>query len=240
METAKAQHPSEALAHVLDRITEIFSGRVGQKPAPDKLAAIRKEGEERYARQIPPGYRDAKKTGADTDKFGDLIIWKDLIDKAKADQKPVVFISDDVKEDWWHVHRGQKLGPRPELLEEFRTLTGQDFHIYELGQFLRLAAERHKEIGAESVEQIEQSVLEDERARRRVENSVENIETAARTLALEDERDAIISALAGVPGARLAPPADQAEKVILRQRLIEIEKDLGLVRAAIEAPATEG
>ncbi|WP_204277464.1 PIN-like domain-containing protein, partial [Escherichia coli] len=69
------------------------------------LAVLKKEGEDRYAKKIPPGYKDAKKDAGEFDKYGDLIIWKDMIGKAKADKRPILFISDDAKEDWWWIHK---------------------------------------------------------------------------------------------------------------------------------------
>lgn len=232
MERARADHPGAALAQALVRITSVFEGRVGPKPTPERLAAIRKEGDERYSKRTPPGYKDAKKDEAD--KFGDLIIWKELIDKAKTSGRPVVFVTDDVKEDWWRIHRGAKLGPRPELLEEFRLSAGQDFHIYELGQFLRIAAERHKDIDQKSVEQIEKSVLEDELARRRTEVALEQSGLRARVLALENERDHIISSLAGVPVIDSTRQVDALNKDGLRARLMEIDRELAATDSAIK------
>src|SRR5262249_15878044 len=118
MADAKPKHPTEELAASLARVTELFKGRVGTKPTDEHLAAVRKEGEERYAKKIRPGYEDAKKEGEGGDKFGDLIIWKEMIEKAKADQKPVIFVTDDGKSDWWYTHHGKKVGPHPALIEE--------------------------------------------------------------------------------------------------------------------------
>lgn len=234
MELAKAQHPVAALAQALIRITAIFEGRVGAKPSPEKLAAIRKEGEDRYSKNIPPGYKDAQKDGPNAEKFGDLIIWKDLIEKAKSDGRPLVFITDDAKEDWWQIHRGHKLGPRPELLEEFRSFAGQDFHIYELGQFLHIAAERHKDIAKESVEQIEKSVLEDEQARRRTEVMQGESVLRSRILLLENERDNIITRLAGVPIVDPARQGVDLDKESLRARLAEIDREITTAQSSLE------
>ena len=67
----------------------MFEGRVGAKPPPERIVAIHKEGEERYAKKIPPGLEDTKKAAEGGDKFGDLVIWKEIIEKAKADKRPV-------------------------------------------------------------------------------------------------------------------------------------------------------
>jgi hypothetical protein len=229
---ARAEHPSAALGAALERVTAVFEGRVGGAPTSERMAAMRKEGEERYAKRIPPGYKDAKKDAPDAEKFGDLIIWKDLMEKAKLTKRPIVFITDDAKEDWWQIHRGAKFGPRPELLEEFRAHAVQDFHIYELGQFLRVAAERHDSIPRASVDQIERSVHEDEEARRL--QKVRGQEHTARVFSLENERDSIIAALSGVPAASLDWSESMPDKQSLRARLAEVDAELEAVRLLIQ------
>lgn len=215
MSAAAQAHPSQEIQEAVDRLTALLDGHVGEKWTPDQLAAIKKEGEDRYAKKIPPGFKDSKKDG-DLDKYGDLIIWKDMIGKAAADQRPVIFISDDVKEDWWWIHRGRKLGPRPELVEEFHAATGQDFHIYEFTNFLRVAAERHQEIQG-GVELVEKSLLVDERAKRRQQESETAQELSLEVSVLEDEREQIIQTLSGSPSIEI----DRAtvDRVALRARL---------------------
>lgn len=145
-----------------------------------------------------------------------------MIAKAKADQRPVIFISDDAKEDWWWIHRGRKMGPRPELIEEFRGDAGQDFHIYEFSQFLRFAAERFPDIKP-NVAKVEESILADEEARRRQDDAAAALERDATLRTLEDERDQIVSALSGTPGGIAAVPGDRAT---LRARLEELNKQI--------------
>jgi len=43
-------------------------------------------------------------------KFGDLIIWKEMIEKAKAEKRPIIFVTDDGKSDWWHIHSSRQKG----------------------------------------------------------------------------------------------------------------------------------
>lgn len=222
MEAARATHPSAEIDGVLEELTELLENRVGDKWPSDKLVTLKKEGEDRYAKKIPPGYKDQKKDAGEYDKFGDLLIWKDMIAKAKADQRPVIFISDDAKEDWWWIHRGRKMGPRPELIEEFRSEAGQDFHIYEFSQFLRFAAERFPDIKP-NVAKVEESILADEEARRRQDDAAAALEHDATLRALEDERDQIVSALSGTPGGIATVPGDRAT---LRARLEELNRQI--------------
>ncbi len=223
MVAAQATHPVQEIADAVGRLTQLLDGRIGDKWKPDQLAVLKKEGEDRYAKKIPPGYKDAKKDAGEFDKFGDLIIWKEMIAKAKSDKRPVIFISDDAKEDWWWIHKGRKLGPRPELVEEFHAGSDQDFHIYEFGQFLRFAAERFPEIQA-GVDQVEKSLQDDERARRKQSEVAEAIETRAKLRELEDERDQIVAVLSGAPGASV--PAAPVDRAALRARLGEVSAEL--------------
>ena len=215
-------HLSTDIYSVVERFTKIFEDHVGAKWTKEQFIALKREGEERYSKKIPPGYKDIKKDAGEFDKFGDLIIWKDMIMKAKIDKCPVIFISDDAKEDWWWLHRGRKIGARPELIEEFRADAQQDFHIYEFSRFLRFAAERFPEIKA-NVGKVEESLLADEEARRHLDNASTMLESKARLRTLEDERDQIISILSGTPGSASDMSAD---RMILRVRLDEINKTL--------------
>jgi rRNA-processing protein FCF1 len=227
MVAAQATHPVQEIAEAVDRLTQLLQGRIGDKWKPEQFTALKKEGEERYAKKVPPGYKDAKKDSGEFDKFGDLIIWKDMVAKAKADKKPVIFISDDAKEDWWWIHKGRKLGPRPELIDEFRTESGQDFHIYEFSQFLRFAAERFPEIKA-NVQQVEESLLADEKARRLQNDAAEAVGVELKLRQLEDERDQVIGSLSGAPGTSMVN-SSAIDRGSLRARLNELNAEIGLL-----------
>lgn len=233
MSTARGDHPKTEIAAAITKLTELLDDRVGERWPPERLVSLKKEGEDRYARKVPPGYKDAKKAG-DGDKFGDLIIWRDMIDKAKAERRSIIFISDDVKEDWWWLHRGRKLGPRPELVEEFRAGSGQDFHIYEFMNFLRVAGDRHPEI-KETVEVVAQSLRDDERARRRRRNADEAASLRDRISDLEDERERVVQALSGTPGVELN--RETIDRNALRARLEQLNAEL---RRLDDAPRGDG
>ena len=223
MAAYQASHPAKDITAAITRLTELLEGRIGERWKPEQLAALKKEGDDRYARKIPPGYKDSKKDAGEFDKYGDLIIWKDMIGKAKSEKRPIIFISDDVKEDWWWIHKGRKLGPRPELIEEFLAGSDQDFHMYEFGQFLRFAGERFPEIKA-GVDQVEKSLQDDVRARQKQFEIAEAHQAFARVRELEDERDQIIGFLSGAPGAgTVVATSDRAS---LRARLGEVNREL--------------
>nr|WP_297705293.1 PIN domain-containing protein [uncultured Butyrivibrio sp.] len=91
------------------------------------------QGEKRYKDEIPPGYKDAKnKKGVR--QYSDLFLWNEILRFAKNKKKDVIFVTDDVKDDWWIRINGQ-MTLRPELLLEFSKtgqrivpLTSEDFY----------------------------------------------------------------------------------------------------------------
>ena len=79
---------------------ELFSGnQVGVETNVVELMNILREGELRYKYKIAPGYED-EKTKKGIDKFGDLIAWKQIIDKSKTSiENKIYFITSDNKPD---------------------------------------------------------------------------------------------------------------------------------------------
>lgn len=126
----------------------------------DKIEIV-KEGEIRYKYDIPPGYEDAK-TKTDLRKFGDLIVWKEIIRYSSCKNGDIVFVTNDEKPDWWQIEKDKLIGPRKELIEEFKKcnknynivfLTVRDFYsltskYYDVLSYiteLELNAERYVE-----------------------------------------------------------------------------------------------
>ncbi|NVJ98361.1 MAG: hypothetical protein HWE25_09425 [Alphaproteobacteria bacterium] len=126
---------------ILDRITLLLQGKVGDDFAPTELEAAFKEGKRRYEEKVPPGYMDQKdkKDRDNRSLYGDLIVWKQVVEYTKVSKKPLIFVTDDLKEDWWYKFKGRTISPRPELLKEFSNLTGQRVQIYQADRFLELA-----------------------------------------------------------------------------------------------------
>jgi hypothetical protein len=74
------------------------------------------------------------------DRYGDFVIWSQLLKHAHATKVPIVFITDDAKEDWYWTHKGKKLGPRPELRNEMMRTAGVDMYIYTTDNFVKHAS----------------------------------------------------------------------------------------------------
>jgi len=137
---------------IRDKLTSLFAGRVGEKPEQSWLDKLYEEGKDRFDTKTPPGYEDIKKENKGQECFtyaglfykriyGDLIIWKQIIQRAKhEDVKAVIFVTDDGKKDWWFIinSRGEKkIGPRAELREEIcREASINFFIMYNTATFL--------------------------------------------------------------------------------------------------------
>jgi hypothetical protein len=124
---------------------EIFMNKLGTPYSPKEIEELMKEGDHRYTQKIPPGFMDAKKgEGAVTmqgqiDKYGDLLIWKDIIKLSKESGKGIIFVTDDSKLDWWSIIDEFTLGPRPELVKEFQNETSNTIYFYNAERFLEFA-----------------------------------------------------------------------------------------------------
>lgn len=122
---------------ILNSLTKIFDGRIGTCLATAELNEKYSEIDKRYASKIPPGFEDANKT--DARKYGDALIWFELLAEAKSRNKPVIFITDDVKKDWWQFNGSNIIGPHPYLIREMNDIAGVKFYIYTSEKFLVFA-----------------------------------------------------------------------------------------------------
>lgn len=178
LEEEVKKHPDLSKTDFIrDEVTNIFNGKVGVPYDPPKIAEIYKKGEQRYANNIPPGYEDAR--GADKKEgraiYGDLVLWLQLIDKAKEEGKPIILIGDDNKEDWWWKAGGKTIGPRPELIEEMRREGGVGFWLYNSDRFSEYANVYLKtKINQQSIDEIRDVKIKNEEQK-------EQIQEAART-----------------------------------------------------------
>lgn len=144
---AEAVTSDEAQAATFARISDLYDGRVGEPYDEEQLQALFKEGATRYAQQIPPGYKDETEKQDDR-KYGDLVLWRQILDHAAVQKKPLLFVTDDNKEDWWERSSGKTVGPRPELVEEYYAASGQRVHFYNLRRYLTFARARGEDISS--------------------------------------------------------------------------------------------
>lgn len=107
------------------KIIQLFNKSIGSDFSDEEYEKIKKEGKRRVENKIPPGYKDEQKN-----ENGDYYIFYSLIKQSKNVNKDIIFITDDVKEDWFNKVNGEKHGGRYELLNEFYNETGNLLMIY--------------------------------------------------------------------------------------------------------------
>lgn len=135
-----------------DKISDSLGDMVLDSFTEEEIKTIETEGEKRYEHKIPPGYKDINK---DSNKYGDLIIWKEILRFAKSKNCSIIFISRDLKEDWILRCNGMDCGPKQELIEEFRKESKGSFITCTLDKFLEYA---NKEQGVMNNEDLEKAM----------------------------------------------------------------------------------
>lgn len=132
---------------VLNKLDQLLDkDSYGEPFSPKELDEQIAIAEKRYDAKIPPGYEDdannsensrAKKSNS---KFGDYLLWAQLLEhlsnlpeSRSARVKYVVFVTADLKDDWWQTYAVGQDGeskkkpsriPRQELVTEMRKTTG--------------------------------------------------------------------------------------------------------------------
>ena len=121
----------------------VNNGKVGQEVTYSEIIEIIKEGELRYKYKLPPGYEDAK-TKEGIDIYGDLFIWKEIVNLPKVHNvSSVIFVTNDMKEDWWILSSSQKKPAkiRNELKKEFKEINNNvDITLITLSEFHEIAS----------------------------------------------------------------------------------------------------
>ncbi|MGE7917177.1 PIN-like domain-containing protein [Lysinibacillus xylanilyticus] len=176
-------------ADSLDKIVNLFNGKIGKPFSKEILEDICKEGKARYDLKIPPGYMDAKKNtytfhGKDyqlENKYGDLVFWKEIINYAKETKKKnVVIVSDDGKEDWIYETKGRKIGTRVELKKELLSETGANLLIINTNTFISSILDDTKDLIIENV--LNSHLLQEYKNQINIDKIKEEVKNEARIL----------------------------------------------------------
>lgn len=170
-----AQLDISASDPVRERLDALLEGKTGPGPASQKeLDDLLANGEDRYKERVPPGFADADKEKNPNEatfihdrlryqrKFGDLILWRQLIEHAKASgTKVVLLVTADRKEDWWWREQGKTIGPHPELVREIMRESGVElFWMYSSVQFVEHANKYSTAtVSSEAVDELKQVAL---------------------------------------------------------------------------------
>lgn len=206
LKLSETEHPN--LVHqdqIRDELTQLLDGKVGSPYDTEKLKAILKEGEERYRHSIPPGYSDAS-TKEGERKFGDLIVWFQVVDKAKEVRLPIILVTDDVKEDWWWKFSGQTIGPRPELVEEMSTKASVACYFYQSDQFMTYAEQFLKQ-------DVEKNAIDEVRALRKEDEMRQELAILTAELQLHEAQRREVEFLVAASQADLQQLVTEREKL---------------------------
>lgn len=157
--SSEKQNKSVQITNV-EQIIQYWSNqqRIRQKPSITKILEYIKEGEFRYRYKMPPGYMDEDKDKASKGeidsfetrirKYGDLFVWKEILSiGSRENGKKVLFITNDVKEDWWVLKGEQKdvVCMRDELRQEYLGTVGNDnIEFMNLSKFYELFSDYYK------------------------------------------------------------------------------------------------
>ena len=93
----------------------------------NELIGIYEEGEIRYKYKVSPGYTDIKKENFESNddfllkKYGDLIIWKEILKHIKNTETNLLFIQNERKSDWWESSSTNKIAKV--LIQEYQEAT---------------------------------------------------------------------------------------------------------------------
>lgn len=142
---------------ILPRVAELYGDRVA--PQPDDCVLRRRLDEAasfRFPNKIPPGFKDSGK-GTPLMAAGDFLIWEEVIEQAAQlpeGSRRILFVSNDVKDDWYDTRNGTQR-PWPALLDEMRRRAGAELRLETppdfysgIGEFL------HADLGEDTYEEI--------------------------------------------------------------------------------------
>ncbi|MEL7632873.1 MULTISPECIES: PIN domain-containing protein [Sporomusa] len=125
---------------ILSKIQELYGENIGRQYTVEEFDDFVSQAKERYAKEIPPGYKDKDKS---ENPYGDCIIWLQIIKHMKDKDKSLIYITNDNKEDWCQIIDGEIVGIRPELIEEMYERAHTQCLIYTPKRFMEYAKDKN-------------------------------------------------------------------------------------------------
>ena len=131
-----------AMDPVLDQLEELLAGRVTVPLDQEEWTGCITEANRRIDSEEPPGYLDADKGGSDLPEggAGDYLVWYQTTRYAREQDRDLLIVTRDEKEDWWWRQQSEFIGPRPELVLEYQALSGRQLFLMRPLDLLRRAA----------------------------------------------------------------------------------------------------
>ena len=127
---------------ILEQLEEILTGRVTSSLSPEEWAECVAEAKRRIEAEEPPGYMDADKQDGDLPEggAGDYLVWYEATRYAKEQDRDLLIVTRDQKQDWWWRQKTDFIGPRPELTLEYHQLTGRRLFLMRPADLLARAS----------------------------------------------------------------------------------------------------
>ncbi|HEX7305878.1 PIN-like domain-containing protein [Lentzea sp.] len=128
LEQALAEADAERVGDpILEQLEELLAGRVTPRLPDEEHAECVAEANRRIDAEVPPGYKDADKQDDDSADggAGDYLVWYQATRYAAGQDRDLLIVTRDEKEDWWWRQGADFIGPRPELALEYGALTGR-------------------------------------------------------------------------------------------------------------------
>nr|ELR5257714.1 hypothetical protein [Providencia rettgeri] len=132
----------------------------------DQVDKINKIGEKRYKYKVGPGWGDDSKKQEYyfngvfySAKYGDLYLWNEILNKSEdEDVNSIVFVTNDVKSDWWFKldQNDDVYGPLEVLKTELMSRGNCKFKMYTHASFLQASQKfnNNVKIQASTLEEI--------------------------------------------------------------------------------------
>ena len=145
---------------ILRMLDSILNGRIGSPMDADAYKGAVEEGERRIREGRPPGFMDKGKKSDYA--VGDFLVWTQILDEASERNCDVLFVTADVKEDWWRKEHGQARGPHLDLVCELRQRAGTQLFLLRPDSLLihakKLLSIDVSDASVQDVERVERSL----------------------------------------------------------------------------------
>ena len=169
---------------ILEKITKIFENKDNNKFSEEELKKIFEDGKIRYEKKIPPGYKDIKpknpkeseESEDNNKKYGDLVIWKEILLIGKEKNRNIIFVSNDKKEDWQEKFEGKSIGTRKELIREYYDTTGKIFYSLNTNDFIKRLSIKYEILDTEELNKENEIIQEEMELKNEIEELVKENE----------------------------------------------------------------
>lgn len=122
------------------KIDELYNGKIGESYNEAEMLEIFENGRKRFSSNIPPGFNQEFSENSQV-LYHDLIIWKQMQKFAIEKDKNIVFVTNQIRDDWFYIVNTRIISPRQELINEFKQETNRSFYCISAYDFVQKACQ---------------------------------------------------------------------------------------------------